>query len=201
MAILNNSNAISTAGGYDINNSLRLRRSVSAYLNRTMGTPTTRNIWTWSGWVKRGTLGAQQGIFVAGDGGSNASGLFFDTTDVIGFYDYISAAFVTRLLTTQVFRDPSAWYHLVVAYDTTQATAANRVKIYINGIQITAFGTATYPSQNYASGQINFSANPASIGREDGYGNYFDGYLAEINFIDGQALTPSSFGETDTTTG
>jgi hypothetical protein len=200
MAILNNSNAISS-GGYDINNSLRFRSSATAYLNRTLGVPTTRNIWTWSGWVKRGALGTQQGIFAAGDGGNNASGLFFNDTNVLGFYDFISASFTTSLLTTQVFRDPSAWYHIVVAYDTTQATSSNRVKIYVNGTQITAFGTATYPSQNYASGQINFNANPVSIGREDGYGNYYDGYLTEINFIDGQALTPSSFGETDTTTG
>jgi hypothetical protein len=108
----------------------------------------------------------------------------------------------STLQTTQVFRDPSAWYHVVVALDTTQATAANRVKLYINGTQVTAFSSATYPSLNDTFGWNNSSiVHQIGASTGDGATAYFDGYQADINAVDGQALTPSSFGETDTTTG
>jgi len=105
-----------------------------------------------------------------------------------------------RKQTTQVFRDASSWYHLVLAFDSTQATASNRVKIYVNGSQVTAFAISADPSLNYNS--IVNTTTAHSIGRvalPTGY--YFDGYMAEVNFIDGQAFTPSSFGETDSVTG
>jgi hypothetical protein len=103
------------------------------------------------------------------------------------------------LATSAVYRDVSAWYHIVVAVDTTQATASNRVKIYVNGVQVTAFGTATYPTQNY---NTSINASGANfLGASHVPSEYFDGYLTEINFIDGQALTPSSFGETNQFTG
>lgn len=104
------------------------------------------------------------------------------------------------LVTTQVFRDPSAWYHIVLAVDTTQATASNRAKIYVNGSQITSFTTATYSSQNYSTG-MNVASVAANIGYRLGAGEYTDGYYADFNFIDGQALTPSDFGQTDPVTG
>jgi len=100
------------------------------------------------------------------------------------------------LITTQVFRDPSAWYHIVVAIDTTQATAANRVKMYVNGNQITAFGTANYPAQNAVSQLTSANANN-SIGAGWSGFEYFDGYMTDINFIDGQALEPYYFGNND----
>jgi hypothetical protein len=104
--------------------------------------------------------------------------------------------------TTQVFRDPSAWYHLVVAMDTTQATASDRLKIYINGSQITAFATSNDPSLNSDFAVNNNVAQ--SIGADipsSGARNYFNGYMTEVYLIDGQALTPSSFGATDAQTG
>jgi hypothetical protein len=105
------------------------------------------------------------------------------------------------LITSQVFRDVSSWYHIVVVLDTTQATASNRAKIYVNGSQVTAFSTATYPNQNDEY-QIN-TANPHGLGAyyEFSSGWYFNGYMTEVNFIDGQALTPSSFGLNDPETG
>jgi len=115
MAILNNSNAISTAGGYDINNSLRFRSSASAYLNRTAGSTTNRQTWTWSGWVKRGTLGARQHIFVSANPVVNSSGqqefqFCFDSSDRIEITGGTSGVGQDlNLTTTQVFRDPSAW--------------------------------------------------------------------------------------------
>ena len=158
--------------------------------------PTNNKIWTYSLWVKRGILGTEQELLNAN---SNASQFYFaSSTDTLVFYDGTSGASYT---TSQVFRDPSAWYHIIVAVDTTQATAGNRVKIYLNGSQITAFSSATAPTQNNASA-YNVASTIHAIGRYNVTGvNYFDGYMAEINFIDGQALTPSSFGETSTTTG
>jgi hypothetical protein len=104
-----------------------------------------------------------------------------------------------QLTSTALFRDPSAWYHVVVAFDTTQATASDRVKIYINGLQLTSFSTATYPGQNLAI-NVNTS-NTQYIGADPANSAYFDGYMAEIYFVDGQALTASSFGETNSSTG
>ena len=190
------------SGAYRISRSVRLRASASAYLNRTLTTPTNNKIWTWSGWVKRGILGTatNRTLFRAGVS-SPSNGIRFEaTTDVLRLF--FNDASSGDLITTQVFRDPAAWYHIIVAVDTTQATAANRAKIYINGTQVTAFSTASYPAQNYDP-QIN-SAILHTIGAFNASGTpseFFDGYLTEVNFIDGQALTPSSFGETNAVTG
>jgi hypothetical protein len=194
MAILNNSNAISS-GGYDINNSLRFRASASASLSRTPSA-TNQKTWTWSGWVKRGAI-EDGGIFGAGASGTNYFNIRFQSEVISVVSENPSLAIELR--TTPVYRDPSAWYHIVLAVDTTQATAANRAKLYVNGVQVTAFTTAVYPTLN-----LDMVVNSAVVhynGRIANSAIYFDGYLTEINFIDGQALTPSSFGETDTTTG
>jgi len=204
MAILNNSNAISS-GGYDINNSLRFRSSANAFLNRTPSVAGSGTTFTLSAWVKRGKLGANQAILCTSAVlGTNVSvfEIDFTSSDTLEIFAYSAPTTNLNIITTQVFRDPSAWYHIVVVADTTQATAANRIKIYVNGTQVTAFGTATYPSQNFNC-YLN-STIPTLLGMyaASGYPSLaFDGYLAEVNLIDGQALTPSSFGETDTTTG
>jgi hypothetical protein len=114
------------------------------------------------------------------------------------FEIYFTGTSSGQIVSTQVFRDPSAWYHLIVAVDTTQATASNRVKMYVNGVQITSFATSSYPVQNYDS-SFN-TANLTTIGQVAS-AQYFDGYLTEINLIDGQQLTPSSFGKTNAATG
>jgi hypothetical protein len=186
--------------GYNINNSLRFRSSASASLSKTFSSlPTVRTKQTFSLWVKRGSLGSQQRLIDSYDGSSSWSQLFYFTSSNTLQLDFGGSA-QNALNTTQVFRDPSAWYHIVLAIDTTQATASNRVKFYVNGSQITTFGTANYPAQNALCQFLGTSSN--RIGSN--YNNttdYFDGYMAEVNFIDGQTLTPSSFGETDTTTG
>ena len=198
MAILNNSNAISS-GGYDINNSLRFRASASAYLSRTPASAGTQTTWTWSGWVKRSIFGSQQKILTAGSTGSLFASFEFIAGDNFQFYAY-NGATNAYLVTTQVFRDPSAWYHIVFAVDTTQATDSNRIKIYVNGTQVTAFSTSTYPSQNFTFPINNNVIH--NIGRDNiNAGDYFDGYLADVNFIDGSQKAASDFGETDTTTG
>ena len=169
--------------------SLRFRQSASAYLNRTASNaPTSNQKGTFSFWFKRGLLGfgTEQWLFSAG---SNSMGAYIPTLDRLSF-EYFGGSY---LVTTQVFRDPAAWYHLTFAVDTTQATAANRVKLYINGSQVTSFATEQYPSQNatfnwMASGQACY-INQIYAG-----GRYFDGYMAEFNYIDGQQLAPTAFG-------
>ena len=188
----------SASTGYNLQRSLRTRSSASANLSRTFGAaPTVRTKQTLSVWFKRGILSTEQ-VLMAGYDGVSAGGtrLVLLSGNTVEFHFAAS----TSLITTQVFRDPSAWYHLVLSIDTTQATASNRVKLYINGSQITAFGTANYPSQNALS-QFTLNNGNNKIASQDNNANYFDGYLAEMNFIDGQSLTPSDFGETDTITG
>ena len=199
MAILNNSNAIS-AGGYTINNSVRLRSSASAYLTRTPASAGNRKTWTYSTWVKRGALGSSQTIFSATGANSDTTqnGLNFQADDTLRWTGYATAFRIS----TQVFRDPSAWYHIVIQFDSTQATATDRVRLYVNGTQITSFSTNNTITLNadYAVNQ----ATAHEIGRFTTGGvsiAYLDGYQAEVNFIDGQALTPSSFGQTSATTG
>ena len=190
-------------GGYRISNSLRFRSSASAYLNRTFGTATNNRIFTWSGWVKIGTIPAtREGIFVATNGaGSVYFGLEFNASAQLNLYDTNVGGATIALTTTQVFRDPSSWYHIVLAVDTTQATASNRNKLYVNGVQVTTFSTAVYSPLN-SSPYMN-SAVAHSIGSWQPAAStlYFDGYMAEVNFIDGQALDASAFGQTDAATG
>jgi len=189
-----------------VDRSLRFRSSASAYLNRTPATTTNRQTWTWSGWVKRGVLGARQEITTQGD--LTSFFVYFRMAFVsngnIDIADYDGSNYQIYLRTTQVFRDPSAWYHIALAVDTTQATNTNRVKLYVNGSQVTSFtagdASTTYPTQNYNT-SVN-TTQPFVIGRLGGASSfYFDGYLTEINFIDGQALTPNYFGATSVATG
>ena len=189
--------------GYQISRSVRLRSSASAYFNRTLTTPTDGKKWTYSVWLKRGsTIGLTSG---ADNLLATASGSVVDEVRIIhdngasgvnDSFQYSASGFTVKTLAVR--RDPSAWCHMVVAVDTTQATAANRVRLYFNGAEM-AYDTSTYPSLN-ATTSIN-SSTLHNIGARTTGGLYFDGYLTEINFIDGQALTPSSFGETDTITG
>ena len=173
-----------------VNNSLRFRSSASAYLNRTPASASNRKTWTWSGWVKRGILGSRHQLFSAAGASTNTYIEF--QSDQIMVEDYNPGVNMI-LRTTAVQRDPSAWYHFVVAVDTTQATSSNRLKIYINGVEQTAFASSTYPSQNYDTA-VN-SAVVHKIGQFPTNSDFsFDGYMDEINFIDGQALTPNSFG-------
>jgi hypothetical protein len=189
------------ANDYQISRSLRFNSADGAYLNRTPASAGNRKTWTWSGWVKRSALSTNSYLFGNLDGsGLNGFGFQCIAGNTFDIFDYSSSAFVWRLTTTQVFRDPSAWYHFVLAFDSTQATSANRVRFYVNGVEVTAFTTATYPTQNYDGYWNNTSAS--SIGRTGAFnGQYFNGYITETNFIDGQALTPSSFGYYDFNTG
>ena len=196
----------SAAGGYNLTNSLRFRQSASAYLNRTPSSAGNRQTWTYSTWVKRGALtGAIQFLMC---GGSNSSGQLstqfqFDGSNRLYLYDTVSGSPSNNieLVTTAVYRDPSAWYHIVLVADTTQATSSNRIKLYVNGVQVTAFSTATYPSQNHNTAVNNNVLQNISNLNNLNVGLTLDGYVAETIMVDGQALTPSSFGEFSSKTG
>jgi len=183
--------------GAQVSRSLRFNSADSAYLTRTPASAGNRQTWTWSGWVKFSISSTvNQGIF--GVGNSASGDLIQYNNSSYNIRWFINGATSGLLETSQVFRDPSAWYHLVFVFDTTNSTSSDRMRIYVNGTRITSFSTATYPSQNY-QGAVNTAA-ATFIGFNTSY-NYFSGYLTEINFIDGQALTPSSFGQTNASTG
>ena len=191
----------SATGGYEVANSLRFNDDDSACLNRSNGSsPSSQRIFTFSAWVKRGTItGNNQSLMTIQDTGDgdprvrcafrDDDKLFFDVSASNG-----SGAFDVR--TTAVFRDVNAWYHFVFRIDTTQSTAADRVKMYVNGTQITSFSSTTYGSQNY---DLPTNLNEINIGTVDNNSrtNFFDGYLAEVVYCDGQSLDPTSFGEFD----
>ena len=179
------------SGGYEIDNSCRFD-GASAYLSDTLGTPTNNKIYTFSCWVKRAKLAQYSVMFNAG--GQRDCLRFRGDNDHLHFFT--GEATTGGLETNRVFRDIAGWYHIVCAVDTTQATAANRVKLYVNGVQETSFAVTNYPAQNYTN-VIN-SAVEHRIGKASNvYDEYFGGYIAEVFFIDGQQLTPTSFGEYD----
>jgi hypothetical protein len=146
--------------------------------------------------MKRGALSTASVVFSAGSNTSNNFALNWRGTDALDFYDQTASVNNAAMTTTAVYRDPSAWYHIVFVFDTTQATSTNRWKSYVNGVQITSFSATTYPTQNY-QGYVN-STVAHYLGVRTDLAQPFDGYLAETNFIDGLALTPSFFGTYDT---
>ena len=174
--------------------SLRFDDGSSAYLHRTPSSAGNRRTFTWSSWVKRGNLGSEQTLLMAGADVNNQFRLISEFSDAqFQVYYYVSGnKYVTP---SAVFRDVSAWYHVVFAIDTTQSTASNRIKIYINGEQITDLETENQPTQNFET-QINNNTLHTIGRRSYASDSYFDGYLSEVNLVDGLALDPTYFGET-----
>ena len=175
-----------------ISNSLRFDDGSSTYLNKTFGSSSNQRLWTFSAWVKKSTLDIDGYLLGVGTGSapefikiSNSS------TDQLEYAYWNGSAYAYQVRATALFRDTTNWYHVVVAVDTAQGTASNRVKFYVNGTQLTDFSISSYPSED-ADTQINHSVD-TRIGSGIG-GTYFDGYMADVNFIDGSALTPTSFG-------
>ena len=183
---------------YEVDNSVRIEYSDRYQcFTRTLGTPTDRKKFTISCWLKIGddvlTANTEKTIFGAG---SDYAGLHLDGSSDPALAFQIDNSDTHQIVSTQVFRDPSAWYHVVAVYDSAQSTNTNRAKLYVNGAQITALDTSNYPDQNY-EGDLNsaiehrIGAHPLSSSR------HWDGYIAEFVFVDGQALDPTSFGEFD----
>ena len=169
----------------------------STYLSKTLGTPTDNKKWTFSAWCKRSALDVTSTLMSSGSSAVDAISMASN-----GKFNYVVAAGNSGQLTTnRLFQDVSGWYHIVVAVDTTQGTAANRVKIYINGVQETSFSTSTYPSQNF-----NTKINSAVLHTIGGYssgssGDFWNGSMTHIHFIDGLQYAPTVFGEVDSTSG
>jgi len=185
----------SGAGGdYEIERSLRFNDADSPELSRTPGSAGNRRTYTISVWIKifQKASGHTYRAIIGAGGGSTRDRLqiFNDNKLVFNLNDSTDA----YLRTTRVLRDPAAWYHIVVGVDTTQGTASNRIKLYVNGVQETSFTNSSYPTQNYDC-RLNNNIE-TFIGQSSSDNLYFNGYMAEFHFIDGTQLDPSSFGET-----
>ena len=193
----------SQAVSYDIDNSIRLDGTDARLVGQnSSGDPFNsagnRRTWTVSFWIKQGKLShIAQHLFDAGTG-TTWGGLYISTDQKLHFYAENSSSAVMHLKTSALFRDYSAWWHFVVAVDTTQATASNRVKIYVNGVRINQFATETYPSQNLEMAyNNNVEHDLACYDSGAGASNFYSGYMAEFFFIDGTQYAATDFGEFD----
>ena len=166
-------------------------------LTRTIGSAGNHKKGTFSAWIKKTKSAGEQFLYYSLENGNNNFRIRFDP-ETLGVQSLQGGSTNMHLNTHRIFRDPSAWYHIVVALDSSQGTASNRCKIYVNGVQETSFSTSTYPSQD-ANVSINESGT-VYIGGQNG-SNYFDGIMSHVHWVDGTAYTPTTFGETDATTG
>ena len=182
----------SASGEYEVANSCRFNNDDNAELSKTPGSDGNRRKWTFSCWVKRSQISSTHEYLLSAEGETT---VYFRgeilTTELYDGNNYY-------IRTNRVFRDPSAWYHIVCVWDTENSTEANRLRLYVNGVEETSFSASAYPTQNYDS-YMNKSGNAIRIGSyvNDNDGKNFDGYMAEAVLVDGQALTPTSFGEFD----
>jgi hypothetical protein len=201
------SSAPLAGGAITLTKSLRFRRSATAYLNRTPASASSQTTWTYSAWVKRGILDSTayvaQNLFGVTNGTNDATWWLIMlepyTTGINNNVIRIQSWNNVYIQSTPIYVDTSAWYHIVVSLDTTQATGSNRIKLYVNGVQVTSYTSTATLVQN-STPPIN-SAVQHQIGRDVTDSTYADWYMADVNFVDGQALTPSLFGATDATTG
>ena len=169
-------------------------------LTKTLGTPTNNKKWTWSAWIKRGRgFNVVQRLFYAINSSNYTTLQFDDESNLIWFNEISGVGTDMQLKTNQIFKDAGAWYHIVIAYDSANSTAANRQIIYINGVRVTSFATENTAGTN-ANTAIN-QAVPHTVGSSNGGGNYFDGLMSHVHFVDGTAYAASTFGSTDSTTG
>ena len=193
MATILGANTLS--GGYEVANSCRFNRADGPNMTKTPGSSGDLRKWTWSCWVKRGSISnGSQTMFNAGS--SSNTQLRFDSDDSINFYQYHSGAYTARLATNRKFKDVTAWYHIVAHWDTDNGTGGDRMKLFVNGVEETSFATDTNPSQNLDS-YFGASGTALYVGDKGDGAEEMDGYLSEMVFIDGQNLAPTSFGEFD----
>ena len=183
--------------GYTIDQSIRFNDDDSAYMSRTFSASNRKTL-TFSCWVKRGNQGTNQNIFgpQTNNTGSGTYGVIrFNPQNELDIFDYTNGTTNWRLQSTQLLRDSSAWYHFVFSMDTSNAVSSERLRMYINGQRVTDFDVETYPSLNYEGQWNNNLSHEIGAIQRGSTNQYFDGYLAEIVFIDGQALDCNSFAE------
>ena len=171
----------------------------NTYLSFTTGSAGNRILWTWSGWVKKTDLTANGTLFFAGGSNNDYSKILLQSSGQLFISEVGGGSTVWEVQTNRLFRDPSAYYHMVFVYDSAQSTASNRLRIYINGVQETSFATASYPAQNRGAMWL-AGGTEHRIGR-DYISQYFGGIISDVNFSEGYAYGPETFGETDTDTG
>ena len=175
----------------------------STYLSRTPSSNGNRKTWTFSAWCKV-QKDSNETIFDVGtNGGNNYTPFFFQNDQTIRLYEVVGGTLQSyNLITNRKFRDRNAWYHLVYRVDTTQSTASDRIRLYVNGVQETSFSTAAYPAQNYDTLKNSTSyANVIGVAADNYGANFYDGLMAHVHFCDGYSYAPTEFGETDSTTG
>lgn len=200
MSITGSEQWMYSAGGefynFPIEQSLRFNDNDSAYLSRTPSSSGNLDAWTFSCWVKRGNLGVgTQTLFGASSDVNNWMYIGFTSGNTLTWTQADGGSVTATVTTSQVFRDVSSFYHIQCTYDSAEATAADRMRVYINGERVTAFGSASYLAQN-ADSRINRNIGH-TVGRLPySAAGYFDGYMADVNFVDGTAYDASSFGET-----
>ena len=171
----------------------------NTYLTRTPSSAGNRKIFTFSAWVKRCNQSGANVIFQQASDSANRFSLNFQN-EYLRWRGVTGGSNAAYLQTNRAFRDPSAWYHIVARFDSTNATAGDRMRLYVNGVEETSFSTDINPSLNYES-LVN-TTNPIDIGRDNaGNSSFFDGSMSHIHFIDGTAYDATEFGETDATTG
>ena len=181
--------------GYEVSNSIRLDDGSNSFLSKSFGSDGNRRTFTFSCWTKgQADNSSYHSLFTSGNDNPDTS-IWFNPDEALRTNTYNSGS-IHDVITNRVFRDPSAWYHIVVAYDTTQSTASNRVKIYVNGVQETSFSTSSYPDQNYET-FINDASYTHRVGSHTSSAYAGDGYLCEVAFIDGTQYAASNFGEFD----
>jgi len=187
-----------SAGGYDVANSLRFNSGSSDNLSITPSSASNKKTFTISFWLKTSVATGDYTLFYAAGSGSHEFKIGFDSSERIYIYDFDGSAFNMLLKTNRVFRDTSAFYNIVYEIDTTNATADDRIKLYVNGVQETSFSNRTNPSVNHDTEWNGTGVH--YIGR-DASSSYINGYMAEVINVDGQALDPTSFGEFDEDSG
>mgnify|MGYP003631304090 CR=1 FL=1 len=189
------------SGGYAVDNSCRFNSGSSDALIKTLADPGgagNRNKWTFSTWIKRSKLGTNQWIFGSYQSSAYYTSINFETNDTLNFFDYYNSSVNGKRNTNRVFRDTSAWYHIVCIWDKDNGTSSQKMRIYVNGTEETSFATSSAPSN---ATTLNADGQDISIGQKEGVGSYIDGYLAETVFNDGQAYTADNYGEFDSDSG
>ena len=178
---------------HTIDQSIRFNDDDSAYMSRTPSSAGNRRTWTWSAWLKRGNITSTMQLFNAGANDSNNSRFQINSDDVISYVHADSGSVTDQIKTNMKIRDTAAWYNIQLVADTTNEVETERLRLYVNGQRISDLATTNYPTLNFDTDINNTEVH--NIGRLFSNTQYLDGYLAEIVFIDGTALDPSSFGE------
>jgi len=176
----------------------------NSYLSRTPSSTGNRRKFTFSAWVKFNfnQLANNSRIFSCGSATSAWVSAYFNSTGDLQLA-IVEGGTTYTIQTNRLFRDESAWYHLVFVVDTENATADNRLRMYVNGEEETSFSQRVNPTQDLDT-QANTASKPIDIGSAENVGyspRYFPGYMSHVAMVDGAVVAPTVFGETDSTSG